>query len=108
MPRQIETFAKPIHAVHSNYGYDMAQARSRVGGNPQGGATGTTPRQNNRHTPSPLMGEESKVRVKTRQPHQRVIPSKARNLNSPTRRTGFKAVSTARVDNNTNQPQSLS
>ena len=30
-----------------------------------------------------LMGEESKARVKTRQSHQRVIPSKARNLKSP-------------------------
>ena len=28
-----ETFAKPIHAVLSNYGYDTAQDRSRVGGN---------------------------------------------------------------------------
>ena len=28
-----ETYAKPIHAVLSNYGYDTAQDRSRVGGN---------------------------------------------------------------------------
>ena len=30
----METFAKPIHAVLSNYGYNTAQDRSRVGGNP--------------------------------------------------------------------------
>ena len=29
----METFAKSIHAVLSNYGYDTAQDRSRVGGN---------------------------------------------------------------------------
>ena len=28
-----ESFPKPIHAVLSNYGYDTAQDRSRVGGN---------------------------------------------------------------------------
>ena len=32
---EMETFAKPIHAVLSNYGYDTAQGRSRVGGKPQ-------------------------------------------------------------------------
>lgn len=32
---QMDTFAKPIHAALSNYGYDTAQGRSRVGGNPQ-------------------------------------------------------------------------
>ena len=34
-------------------------------------------------SPSPLMGEESKVRVIARQSHHRVIPSKTRNLKSP-------------------------
>ena len=33
-------------------------------------------------SPSPLMGEESKVRVTARQSHHRVIPSKSRNLKS--------------------------
>ena len=37
--------------------------------------------------PSPLMGEESKVRVTPSQPHHRVIPSKARNLNPYTPHT---------------------
>ena len=31
---RMETFAKPIHAVLSNYGYNTAQDRSRIGGNP--------------------------------------------------------------------------
>ena len=31
---RMETFAKPIHAVLSNYGYNTAQDRSCVGGNP--------------------------------------------------------------------------
>ena len=53
-----------------------------------------TTRQNNHIPPSPLMGEESKVRVTARKPQHCVIPSKARNLGSRNRHTGFKAVST--------------
>ena len=59
----------------------------------RGAMAGQTTSQSNHQSPSPLMGEESKVRVKTtRQPHHRVIPSKSRNLKTPTtsaRHTGL-------------------
>ena len=52
---------------------------SRLGGNPQGGRATRASKTTQTESPSPLMGEESKVRVKTTHHHRHVIADLIRN-----------------------------